>query len=246
MPRLCSMLRIGGTGYTEAMRWVLWLGVCLWPCLAHGAVSAADVAREVREMSLDPGECYRVRDVALPKDEARFFFTDGYLIFAKPVAGVRMSAVFTADVEGGDAEVLVFPPNRGERRARVGRFYRGRGGRRCGSVGLSAQSRRAAVAGILHGRAEPGRAPGGHGADLLRRYLCEADRTDPPERRQQEKPRNGRHDGRALGAGGAQHRGELSSAAGVGCAPGRTAKPRFFGRIHEREEAGQLRPVLRP
>ena len=111
------MLRIGGTGYTEAMRWVLWLGVCLWPCLAHGAVSAADVAREVREMSLDPGECYRVRDVALPKDEARFFFTDGYLIFAKPVAGVRMSAVFTADVEGGDAEVLVFPPNRGERRS---------------------------------------------------------------------------------------------------------------------------------
>ncbi len=134
----------------------------------------------------------------------------------------------------------------GSRRTHVGRLYRGPGGRRCGSVGPSAQSRRAAVAGILHGRAEPGRAPGGHGADLLRRYLCEADRTDPPERRQQEKPRNGRHDGRALGAGGAQYRGELSSAAGVGCAPGRTAKPRFFGRIHEREEAGQLRPVLRP
>jgi hypothetical protein len=80
-------------------------------------VSAADVAREVREISLDAGECYRVRDLALPKDEARFFFTDGYLIFAKPVAGVRMSAVFTADVEGGDAEVLVLPPNRGERRS---------------------------------------------------------------------------------------------------------------------------------
>ena len=89
----------------------------MWPCLAHGAVSAADLAREVREISLDPGECYRVRDLALPKDEARFFFTDGYLIFAKPVAGVRMSAVFTADVEGGDAEVLVLPPNRGERRS---------------------------------------------------------------------------------------------------------------------------------
>jgi hypothetical protein len=58
-----------------------------------------------------------VRDLALPKDEARIFFTDGYLIFAKPVAGVRMSAVFTADVEGGDAEVLVLPPNRGERRS---------------------------------------------------------------------------------------------------------------------------------
>src|SRR5580693_8795652 len=102
------------------MRWVLWLGVCLSPGVARGAVnsaSAADIAREVREISLDPSECYRVRDLALPKDEARFFFTDGYLIFAKPVAGVRMSAVFTADVEGGDAEVLVLPPNRGERRS---------------------------------------------------------------------------------------------------------------------------------
>jgi hypothetical protein len=99
------------------MRWVFAVVVCLWPGLARGAVSAADVAREVREISLDAGECYRVRDLALPKDEARFFFTDGYLIFAKPVAGVRMSAVFTADVDGGDAEVLVLPPNRGERRS---------------------------------------------------------------------------------------------------------------------------------
>src|ERR1039457_122873 len=107
-----------GTGYTEAMRWVLWLGGCLWPCLAHGAGSAAGGAREGREKWLGPGECDRVRDGALPKTEARFFFTDGYLIFAKPVAGVRMSAVFTADVGGGDADVLVFPPNRAGRRRR--------------------------------------------------------------------------------------------------------------------------------
>jgi hypothetical protein len=99
------------------MRWVFWVGVYVWPCLAQAAVSAADLSRQVREISLDAGECYRVRDLALPKDEARFFFTDGYLIFAKPVAGVRMSAVFTADAEGGDAEVLVLPPNRGERRS---------------------------------------------------------------------------------------------------------------------------------
>ena len=99
------------------MKWVIWVGVCLWPCLVQGAVSAADLARQVREISLDSGECYRVRDLALPKDEARLFFTDGYLIFSKPVAGVRMSAVFTADVEGGEAELLVLPPNRGERRS---------------------------------------------------------------------------------------------------------------------------------
>lgn len=99
------------------MRWVFCVALCVWPCIAQSAVSAADVAREVREMSLDPGECYRVRDLALSKDEARIFLTEGYLIFAKPVAGVRMSAVFTADVEGGDGEVLVLPPNLGERRS---------------------------------------------------------------------------------------------------------------------------------
>src|SRR5262249_6585080 len=37
--------------------------------------------------------------------------------FAKPVEGARVAAVFTADVEGGDAEVLALLPNRGERRS---------------------------------------------------------------------------------------------------------------------------------
>jgi len=99
------------------MRWVFFLLVCLWPGLASAAVSASDLAREIREISLDPGECYRVRDLALPKDEARIFLTDGYLIFAKPVAGARTAAVFAADVESGDGEMLVLPPNRGERRS---------------------------------------------------------------------------------------------------------------------------------
>jgi len=68
-------------------------------------------------MSLDPAQCYRVREFSLYKDEARIFLTDGYLIFAKPIAGAPMAAVFSADVEGGDAEVLVLPPNLGERRS---------------------------------------------------------------------------------------------------------------------------------
>ena len=85
--------------------------------MAYAAVRASDLARDVREMSLDPAECYRVRELALPKDEARFFFTDGYLIFAKPVAGVRNAAVFTTEVEGGEAELLLLPPNRAERRS---------------------------------------------------------------------------------------------------------------------------------
>jgi Peptidase family M1 domain len=97
------------------MRWGL--ALVLSPCLAYAAVSAADLARQMREVSLDDAQCYRVRELSLPKDEARLYFTDGYLIFAKPIAGERTAAVFTADVEGGDAELLLLPPNRGERRS---------------------------------------------------------------------------------------------------------------------------------
>jgi len=99
------------------MKRVFSLFACLWPVLASAAPNAADLARQVREISLDPAECYHIRDVALHKDEARIFLTDGYLIFAKPAAGLRMSAVFTSSQEGGDAEVLLLPPNLGERRS---------------------------------------------------------------------------------------------------------------------------------
>ena len=66
---------------------------------------------------LDPSECYRVREITLSIDEARFYLTDGYLIFAKAAGGKRIAAVFSADVEGGDAELRLLPPNRGERRS---------------------------------------------------------------------------------------------------------------------------------
>jgi hypothetical protein len=79
------------------------------------AAGLADVTRQVRNLTLDPEECYRVRDLNFSKDDIRFFLTDGYLIFAKPIQGVRLAAVFAADVEGGDAEVIVFPPHRSER-----------------------------------------------------------------------------------------------------------------------------------
>src|SRR5215467_1822839 len=81
------------------------------------AGAAADLARAIGEVSLDPGECYRVRDVTIAKEDARFYLTDGYLIFTKPVAGTRVAALFTSEVEGGDAEVLLMPPSRSERRS---------------------------------------------------------------------------------------------------------------------------------
>jgi len=103
----------------KLMRWAGALLLCplLWPCLAFATVKASDLARNIREISLDPAECYRVRELALPKDEIRLFFTDGFLIFAKPVNGVRTAAVFSTDVEGGEAELLLLPPNRAERQS---------------------------------------------------------------------------------------------------------------------------------
>src|SRR5574340_1464917 len=69
-------------------------------------------------MKLDPQECYRVRDLTLVKQDLRVYFTEGYLVFATPVAGRRTAAIFTAaESEGGDAEVLLLPPTRGERRS---------------------------------------------------------------------------------------------------------------------------------
>ena len=77
--------------------------------------SAASAAKTILNSGLDATECYRVRDLVFKKEDIRFYLTDGYLIFGKSIGSQRMSAVFTADVDGGDAEVIVFPPHRSER-----------------------------------------------------------------------------------------------------------------------------------
>ena len=43
-----------------------------------------------------------------------------YLMFGKPVNGAPLSAVFSADTDGGDAEVLLLPPNKSERKSIAG------------------------------------------------------------------------------------------------------------------------------
>ena len=88
----------------------------LLPALTQAAgPSAADTARAIRAAGFDPQECYLVRDLSLFKEDVRVFFNEGYLIFSKPVAGERVAALFTTNGEGGDAEVLMFPPNQAER-----------------------------------------------------------------------------------------------------------------------------------
>ncbi len=107
------------TGRYWFLRIALALPGALTPLAA--ATPADDIVRQVRSASLDPEQCYRVRDLSLVKEDLKLYFTEGYLIFSKPVNGERVSAVFSADVEGGDGEVLLLPPYRGER-ASLARF----------------------------------------------------------------------------------------------------------------------------
>jgi hypothetical protein len=81
---------------------------------------AADLGKQVTGAGLDPSECYRVHDIEISKEDARFYLTDGYLMFGKPVNGGPVTAVFSADTDGGDAEVLLLPPDRSERKSMAG------------------------------------------------------------------------------------------------------------------------------
>jgi hypothetical protein len=74
-----------------------------------------DLAKRILDAGLDPEECYLARDVKFAREDVRFYLNDGYIIFGRSVDGTRVSAVFTGDVEAGDAEVLLMPPRRSER-----------------------------------------------------------------------------------------------------------------------------------
>jgi hypothetical protein len=99
IPRICALLVLSLSG--------------VWATESTGAA----VAKAIRETTLDAEACFRVRDLNFAKEDFRFYLTDGFIIFAKPVMGQRLFAIFSADVEGGDAELLLMPPHRNERRS---------------------------------------------------------------------------------------------------------------------------------
>lgn len=98
----------------------LTLMAVLATCLFGQTHAAADLGKAVAAADLDPANCYRVRDLEIVQEDVRFYLTAGYLIFGKPVNGAPITAVFSADTEDGDAEVLLLPPNRAERRSLAG------------------------------------------------------------------------------------------------------------------------------
>ncbi|HXE62015.1 MAG TPA: M1 family aminopeptidase [Bryobacteraceae bacterium] len=77
--------------------------------------TASDLAQQVLSATLNPAECYHVRDIEIHQQDVTFYLTEGYLIFGTPVNGAPISAVFSTDVEGGDGEVVLLPPDRAER-----------------------------------------------------------------------------------------------------------------------------------
>jgi len=79
------------------------------------AFSAADVGKQVEHISLDAAECYRVLDLNFTKEDLKIYLASGYLIFAKPIGGARLGAIFVTTAEAGDAELLLLPPTRSER-----------------------------------------------------------------------------------------------------------------------------------
>ena len=85
------------------------------PVLLSAGVGA-ETSQAVRTVELNPDDCFRVRELQLTRGGVQFSLTDGYLIFSKPVLGAPVAAFFSAAVEGGDAEVLLLPPDRDERR----------------------------------------------------------------------------------------------------------------------------------
>jgi hypothetical protein len=77
--------------------------------------TAAEVGDLVEHVALDPTECYRVLDLKLAKEDLKIYLASGYLIFAKPIGGSRLGAIFVTNAEAGDADLLLIPPSRSER-----------------------------------------------------------------------------------------------------------------------------------
>jgi len=84
--------------------------------IADGSTGAEDL-RAIKDLQLDPDRCFRVRDVFLQREDAKFFFTDGHLIFAKPVLGRVVAALFLATDPSDTGELLLMPPDPAERQS---------------------------------------------------------------------------------------------------------------------------------
>ncbi len=80
------------------------------PPLAKPESPALKLYRELRKVSLDPDQVYKIRDASLDIEDIHISLTDGVIGFTKAVKGRVTGAYFL-----GDGEVLLIPPNNVER-----------------------------------------------------------------------------------------------------------------------------------
>lgn len=92
--------------------------ICLCAQTSPAPQSASAVITALQQLTIDPAQTYRVRELQIARGDIKIYLTEGILAFSTPIAGRPVAAVFTTDLsEGGDAEVLVLPPQSSERAA---------------------------------------------------------------------------------------------------------------------------------
>ncbi len=89
----------------------------LWAATALAAADGAEDLRRIKSLELDPERCYRVRDVFLEREDVKLYFTDGHVIFGKPVLDKTVAALFLATSQTDVGEILVIPPTPAERQS---------------------------------------------------------------------------------------------------------------------------------
>ena len=84
-----------------------------------GAQTATEQLQLIQRTTLDPRQCYRVRDLFLAREDVKLYLTDGYLLFAKPFAERTFAAAFVPNSPLDQGEILVIPPTAQERQSLV-------------------------------------------------------------------------------------------------------------------------------
>ncbi|MCB1019614.1 MAG: hypothetical protein KDC27_06775 [Acidobacteria bacterium] len=79
------------------------------------AGEAQDRLDELLGVRLDPTRCWRIRDLFLEREDFKFYLNDGYLILSEPYHGRDVAALFLAETSLDSGELVLIPPNTGER-----------------------------------------------------------------------------------------------------------------------------------
>ncbi|MBV9611270.1 MAG: hypothetical protein JO091_02305, partial [Acidobacteriaceae bacterium] len=86
------------------------------PAHSPSQLTLSALSSALGQITLDPAAAYRVRELQLTRGDIKIYLTEGVLSFVSLIDERRVAAVFTTQgVEAGDAEILVLPPQRGER-----------------------------------------------------------------------------------------------------------------------------------